>query len=161
LGDGTFADISEKAGIRPTPRWGMGVVALDYDDDGWLDIYVANDVSDNFLFRNRGDKTFENVALTLGVALGSEGLEQGSMGVDAGDFNGDGRFDIFVTNYQKQLNALYRHDGSIGFSDVAMITGLGKGVYPNVGWGTAFIDVDHDGWRDLFVANGHLDDHID
>lgn len=95
-----------------------------------------------------------------GSPLGAKASNR-SMGVDAGDFNGDGRFDIIVTNYQKQLNALYRYDGAIGFSDIATVGGLGDSSYPNVSWGTGFIDADNDGWRDLFIANGHLEDHID
>jgi hypothetical protein len=158
-GDGTFEDVSDAVGIRPAAKWGMGVIALDYDDDGWIDIYVANDVSDNFLFRNLGDGRFENVALNLGVALGTDGVEQGSMGVDAGDFDRDGRFDIIVTNYQKQLNALYRQEGKFGFSDVSVIQ-LGNTCYPNVAWGTGFVDLDCDAWPELFVANGHLEDRI-
>jgi hypothetical protein len=138
----------------------MGVLITDFNDDALPDVYVANDVSDNFLLRNVGGGRFENVALELGCALSAEGDEQGSMGVDAGDYDRDGRLDIAVTNFQKQLNALYHHDGESGYSDVAMACGLGESCLPMVSWGTAFRDFDNDGWADLFIANGHLEDRI-
>ena len=159
-GDGTFRDISESSGIAQRARWGMGVVATDFDADGLPDIYVANDVSENFLFRNLGGGRFEEIAMTKGVALSSNGDEQGSMGVAAADYDADGRVDIFVTNYQKQLNALYHQEGDVGFSDIAMASGLGADCLPLVSWGTGFRDFDADGRLDLFIANGHLDDRI-
>jgi hypothetical protein len=165
-GDGAFKDISRESGIAadrpagPGPRWGMGVLALDYNVDGLVDIYVANDVSDNFLWQNLGGGRFKNVAFELGVAFDANGDEQGSMGVDAGDYDRDGQLDIIVTNFQKQLNALYHHEGPLGYVDRVMAHGLGSTSLPMVGWGTGFFDFDHDGWLDLFVANGHLEDRI-
>ncbi|MEM7236131.1 MAG: CRTAC1 family protein, partial [Planctomycetota bacterium] len=132
----------------------------DFDGDGRVDIFVANDVSENFLFKNLGNGKFEEIAMDQGVALSGNGDEQGSMGVDSGDYDLDGNPDIVVTNYQKQLNALYRSDGPIGFSDLATKHGLGDTCLPLVSWGTGFADFDSDGWPDLFIANGHLEDRI-
>ncbi|MBI4603712.1 MAG: CRTAC1 family protein [Planctomycetes bacterium] len=166
-GDGTFEDVTASAGIVESPPGrGMGVVATDPDRDGWLDLYVANDGSENFLFKNLGGGRFEEIGMTAGVALSANGDEQGSMGVDAADFNRDGRLDILVTNYQKQLDALYRlerklPDGRPFFSDVAMAQGLGETCLPMVSWGTKLFDLDNDGWLDIFIANGHLEDHIE
>ena len=164
-GDGTFANASRSAGIaldpEPGPKWGMGIAVCDFNDDGWSDIYVANDVSDNFLFENQKDGTFKNVATELMAAVGLDGAEQGSMGVDAGDFDGDGKFDLLVTNYHKQLNALYHNEGEFGFSDQALRYGLGDSTLPMVSWGTRMLDIDNDGALDLFIANGHLEDQID
>ena len=163
LGDGIFENATAAAGLeKPASKRGrgMGVVATDVDDDGWLDVYVANDGSENFLFRNRGDGTFVDVALEAGVALSVNGDEQGSMGVAVADFDRDGHVDIFCTNYQKQLNALYRGDAEQFYADVGMGQGLGESCLPMVSWGTKFFDYDHDGWLDLFIANGHLEDNI-
>ncbi len=159
-GDGSFDDVTESAGIGAGLGRGLGVVASDLDDDGWLDLYVANDGTENFLWHNQRDGTFKNVGLETGLALNADGDEQGSMGVDSADFNRDAKFDVFVTNYQKQLNALYRADAPRAYLDVAMTQGLGKTSLPLVGWGTGFFDYDNDGWLDLFVANGHLEDTI-
>lgn len=159
-GDGSFDDVTESAGIGEGLGRGLGVMASDLDDDGWLDLYVANDGTENFLWHNQKDGTFKNVGLEVGLALNADGDEQGSMGVDSADFNRDAKFDVFVTNYQKQLNALYRADAPRTYLDVAMTQGLGETSLPMVGWGTGFFDYDNDGWLDLFVANGHLEDTI-
>ena len=164
-GDGTFEDVSKRSGIardpEPGPKWGMGIAVCDFNNDGWPDIYLANDVSDNFLFENQKDGTFKNIATEAMAAVGLDGAEQGSMGVDAGDFDGDGSFDLVVTNYHKQLNALYHNEGKFGFSDQALSRGLGDSTLPMVGWGTRMLDYDNDGQLDLFIANGHLEDQID
>ena len=164
-GDGTFEDVSRRAGIardpEPGPKWGMGIAVCDFNNDGWPDIYLANDVSDNFLFENQKDGTFKNIATEAMAAVGLDGAEQGSMGVDAGDFDGDGSFDLIVTNYHKQLNALYHNEGKFGFSDQALSRGMGDSTLPMVGWGVRLLDYDNDGQLDLFVANGHLEDQID
>ncbi len=161
-GDGTFEDVTEAAGISAVASGrGMGVTIADFDDDGWPDLYVANDGSENFLWRNRRDGTFENVGLEWGMALSVNGDEQGSMGVDVRDVDGDGFEDVFVTNYQKQLNAFYLHESDRFYVDSGMGRGLGETCLPMVSWGTKFFDFDHDGDLDLFIANGHLEDQID
>jgi hypothetical protein len=161
-GDGTFTDVSEASGIRkvsPKGR-GLGVIATDLTGDGKIDIFVANDGTENFLFENKGDGTFEDIALVRGVAMDMNGDEQGCMGVDISDFNNDGRPDIVVTNYQKQSNALYTQDESGFFTDAATSSRLGTKSLPWVGWGTNFLDYDNDGKLDVFIANGHLEDNI-
>ncbi len=160
-GDGTFRDVTEAAGIRDPGYYGFGVVFTDVDDDGWPDIYVANDSVPNFLFRNNRNGTFSEIGLVAGVALSEAGKEQAGMGVDAGDYNNDGRFDLFVTNFSHDSNTLYRNDGQAFFSDVTFPAGLGESSLPYLGWGTAFVDLDNDGLRDIFVANGHVYPEID
>ena len=156
-GDGTFEEVSKKAGVDdPSHYYGLGVVWGDYDNDGWPDLYVANDAGPNYLYRNKHDGTFEEVGMLSGVALSSEGQEQGSMGVDWGDYRHEGRLSMFVTNFTEQPDTLYRNLGKDGFSDVSWPAKLAKPTYPYVGWGTAFFDVDNDGWLDIFVANGHV-----
>jgi hypothetical protein len=160
-GDGTFEDITERSGIaRVPPGRGMGVLATDYDRDGRMDLFVANDTTENNLLHNLGGGRFEDVALECGVALSANGDELGNMGVDAADFNRDGRLDFIVSTFQKQLNALYRSEGNDVYSDVGMAHGLGETCLPMVSWGVKFFDFDHDGWLDLFIANGHLEDTI-
>jgi hypothetical protein len=159
-GRGAFTDVTREAGISELRGRGMGVVAADFDGDGWQDVYIANDASENFLLRNQRDGTFKEVGLDVGVALSANGDEQGSMGVDVADFNDDGRLDIFVTNFQKQNNALYAAGPGGFYDDVALRQGLGATCLPKVSWGTKFFDANHDGYLDLFIANGHLEDNI-
>ena len=161
LGDGTFRDISESSGISTVdPCWGLSVIATDFNDDGLQDFFVANDRIDNFLFENLGNNKFRDVGLEKGAAVSIHGDEQGSMGIGFGDFDRDGHADLMVTNYQKQMNALYRATGTEGYHDSALAVGIGEFCLPLVSWGTGFYDFDHDGWQDLFVASGHLEDHI-
>ena len=160
-GDGTFENFSEESGIAAVAKWGMGVLATDYNGDGRVDLFVANDVSDNFLFENLGGGRFENVGMIRGVGVSGNGDEQGSMGVSAGDYDRDGDFDLNVTNYQEQLNCLYKREEQFGYLDFAMSHGLGERSLPLVGWGTGLFDFDGDGWVDLFIANGHLEDRIE
>ena len=156
-GDGTFEDVSKKSGVNdPGKYYGLGAVWGDYDNDGWPDLYVANDAGPNYLYHNRHDGTFEEVGLPAGVALSADGQEQGSMGVDFGDFLRDGRQGIIVTNFADQANDLYRNQGAEGFSDVNWAAQIAQPSVPLVGWGTGFFDMDNDGWLDLFVANGHV-----
>jgi hypothetical protein len=160
-GDGTFTDVSEASGIARHAGYGMGTVCADYDDDGDTDILVANDVLGNFLFQNDGRGRFEEVGVTSGFAYDLHGDEQGSMGVDAGDYDNDGRLDFYATSYQDQLAVLYRNLGHGFLEDVTLQTGAGAGTLPDVTWGNSFVDFDNDGDRDLFVACGHLQDNVE
>jgi hypothetical protein len=155
-GDGTFTDVTRAAGVYTEEGKGLGVAVADYDGDGDTDIYVANDDTRNFLYRNNGDGTFEDVTFFAGVGFSEGGEPEGGMGTAFGDYDNDGRLDLVVANYQDQVNALYHNDGSGLFSDVSHTAGTALLTYPMVGWGTAFLDADNDGDLDLFVANGHL-----
>src|SRR5713226_5514179 len=161
-GDGTFEDVSKKAGVDdPNHYYGMQGIWADYDNDGWPDLYVANDSGPNYLYHNKHDGTFEEVGLLSGAALSGEGSELGSMGVDFGDFDRDGQLDIVVTNYANQPKDLYRNQGALGFTDLAWESQIGKSAVPYVGWGTGFIDFDNDGLPDLLIANGHIYPEVD
>jgi hypothetical protein len=161
-GDGTFAEVTEARGLKDAaPAWGFGVVATDYDGDGWTDLYVANDSNPNFLYRNRGDGTFESVGLLSGVALSAEGRVQAGMGVDAGDYDGDGWMDLVVTNFAHDSNTLHRSLGNGAFADMTQAAGLAAPTFERMGWGTAFFDADLDGRLDLFFANGHIYPQVD
>ncbi len=156
-GDGTFADVSQRAGVHdPDGRYGMSALWSDLDDDGWVDLYVANDAGPNFLYRNNRDGTFTEIGFSAGVAVGEDGNEQGSMGLTIGDYNHDGRLGIFVTNFSDEYNALYRQDAAMSFADVSYASKLAQISIPFVGWGTGFFDFDNDGWADLLVVNGHV-----
>jgi hypothetical protein len=159
-GDGTFKEATEKFGLTDTTRaYGFGVVATDYDGDGWTDIFVANDSNPSFLYHNRGGRGFESVGLAAGVALNGEGRAQASMGADAGDFDGDGLLDIAVTTFAFDHNSLFRNLGDGTFEDVSQRVGLA--TKKEMGWGLAFLDADLDGKLDLFYANGHLFPQVD
>lgn len=160
-GDGTFTDITEASGIGGHAGWGMGMVAADYNNDGHTDIFVANDVAENFLFLNDGTGRFEEVGLAAGVAYDLYGSPQGSMGVDCGDIDNDGWLDLYQTSYQLQHAVLYRNQGHGGFEDITLTTGAGAGTYAQVTWGVGIVDFDNDGHRDLFIACGHLQDLVD
>ncbi len=160
-GDGTFTDVTETAGIHDPGYYGFGVIFSDLDNDGWLDIYVANDSTPNLLFHNNRDGTFSEVALFSGASLSENAKEQASMGVDAGDYNGDGYFDLFVTNFSQDYNTLYQNHGNGIFSDSTSIADLKASSLPYLGWGTGFVDFDNDGLLDIFLANGHLYPDID
>jgi hypothetical protein len=161
-GDGSFEDVSKKAGVDdPKHYYGMGVVWGDYDNDGWLDFYVANDAGPNYLYRNKHDGTFEEVGLMLGADLSGDGQELGSMGVDMGDYDHKGRLDIMVTEFVDQSDTLYHNNGDDGFADVSWHAGIGQPSHPYVGWGTGFFDMDNSGWLDIFVANGHVYPQVD
>jgi hypothetical protein len=161
-GDGSFEDVSKKAGVDdPNHYFGMQGIWADYDNDGWPDLYVANDAGPNYVYHNQRDGTLEDVGLLSGAALGGDGQEQGSMGVDFGDFDHDGRLDIFVTNFTEQSSTLYWNQAAQGFRDISWNARVAELTYPLVGWGTAFVDMDNDGWQDLFVANGHVYPQMD
>jgi enediyne biosynthesis protein E4 len=161
-GDGTFEDVSKKAGVDdPRHYYGMGVVWGDLDNDGWPDLYVANDAGPNYMYRNKHDGTFEEVGLLLGADLSGDGQELGSMGVDLGDYNHSGRLGVFVTEFVDQSDTLYRNNGDDGFADVSSTAGIAQSSHPYVGWGTSFFDMDNDGWLDIFAANGHVYPQVD
>lgn len=160
-GDGTFTDISEDAGIGEHAGWGMGMVCADYDNDGDTDVFVGNDVAENFLFENDGTGRFVEVGLLAGSAYDLYGSPQGSMGVDCGDFDNDGSLDFYQTSYQLQHAVLFRNLGDGVFEDVSLTSGAGTGTYAHVTWGNSLVDFDNDGDRDIFVACGHLHDRID
>ena len=161
-GDGTFEDVSKKAGVDdPDHYFGMQAVWADYDNDGWPDLYVPNDGKPNYLYHNKHDGTFEDIGLLSGTALSLDGKEQGSMGVDFGDFDHDGRLDIFVTNFVNEPDALYWNQGEQGFTDIGWKAGIAKATTPLVGWGTGFVDFVNDGWLDIFEVNGHVYPQMD
>jgi len=160
-GDGTFIDISESSGISAQAAWGMGMVCADYDRDGDTDIFVANDVAENFLFRNDGQGHFEEIGLVAGTAYDVYGSPQGSMGVDCGDCDNDGLLDFYQTSYQLQHAVLFHNLGDGQFEDVTLTSGAGAGTYANVTWGVGLFDFDNDSDRDLYVACGHLQDLVE
>jgi hypothetical protein len=155
-GDGTFTDVSKKAGVSdPNGYYGLGVICSDFDEDGYVDIFVANDSTPNFLYHNNGDGTFKEIGFTSGTAVNESGSEQGCMGVTVGDYDHDGKLDLFITNFDDEYNVLYHNDGHNAFTDVSYAAKLAEVSLPYVGWGTKFFDYDNDGWLDLFAANGH------
>jgi len=156
-GDGTFTDVSKAAGVSdPDGYYGLGVITSDFDEDGLIDIYVANDSTPNFHYRNKGDGTFEEIGFSSGIAVNENGSEQGSMGVTVGDYDHDGKLDLFVTNFADEYNTLYHNNGKNSFTDLSFAAKVAAVSLPYVGWGTKFFDYDNDGWVDLLVANGHV-----
>jgi enediyne biosynthesis protein E4 len=161
-GNGTFEEVSKKAGVDdPDKYYGLGVTWGDYDNDGWPDLFVADDATPNHLYHNNHDGTFTDEAMVAGIALNSEGQALGSMGVAWGDYDHSGRLSMFVTEFADQPNTLYHNQGSRGFEDVAMPSRLGQPSLPYLGWGTTFFDMENDGWPDLFVACGHVYPQMD
>jgi hypothetical protein len=159
-GSWRFTDVTDEAGVGDRGH-GLGAVAADYDNDGDTDLFVCNDVMGNFLFENDGNGEFEEVGLIAGVAYNYSGTWLGSMGVDCGDYDNDGLLDFFMTDYQAEMPALYRNSGQGFFEDVTLEARAGINAFPHVNWGTAFVDFDNDGDRDLFIACGHLQDNIE
>ncbi len=154
-GDGAFTDVSFEMGVADASGKGLGVVSLDYDGDGDTDLYVANDTTPNFLYRNAGAR-FEDVGLEAGVAFNADGQTQAGMGVDVGDIDGNGRPDIFVTNFSYETNALYQNETGGFFMEVSVPRGIAGASLLPLGFGAHFFDYDNDGDLDLFVANGHI-----
>ncbi len=155
-GDFRFEDASERAGVGVAPAYSLGAVWSDLDGDGDVDLYVANDQAPNQLYRNDGMGRFRDRALADGVAFNEDGRAQAGMGVDVGDFDNDGLFDLHVTNFSHDYNTLYQNSGSGFFLDVSFAAGIAEPSYLHLGWGTGFQDFDRDGFLDIFVANGHV-----
>ncbi len=160
-GDGTFTDVSEKLQIDSGGYYGLGVLWLDYDRDGCLDLYVANDSSPSLLYHNDCKGGFTEVGAEAGVAYSSDGREQAGMGIDSADYDRDGWPDIVKTNFSDDSNNLYRNEHRGEFTDMAGPSGFGPVSLPFLGFGVKFLDVDNDGWEDLFVANGHVNPQVD
>jgi hypothetical protein len=160
-GDGTFEDVTTRAHIdRTDGHYAFSVSTLDFDEDGWPDIYVACDSTPSILYRNNHDGTFTDVAVTAGAAFNEDGREQAGMGSTVADFNGDGHLDIFKTNFSDDTSTLYRNNGDGTFTDATAAAGLG--LYTQyLGWGTMFFDFDNDGWPDLILVNGHVYPEVD
>jgi hypothetical protein len=155
--DGTFEDVSVKAGVNDQPKYyGFTSAFVHVNEDKLIDLLVVNDSTPKQLYINKGDGTFEEVGYSSGVALNENGREQAGMGLAVGDYNNDGRVDFHITNFSDDSNVLYHNDGEGNFTDVTFQAGLGEPSIPFLGWGTSFIDYDNDSWLDLFVANGHV-----
>lgn len=159
-GDGTFSDVAKEAGMANAEGKTLGLSFADFDNDGWLDVYVANDSVRCFLYRNKGDGSFEDVALFSGTGFNEDGKTFAGMGTHFADYNNDGQPDIVVTNLSNERYVLYRNNGDGSFTDATTASGLGRATQAYSGWSTAFIDYDNDGWKDLFVAQGHVMDTI-
>jgi len=160
-GDGTFEDVSQKAGVGdPRKLHGMGVVWGDYDNDGWPDLFVTNDAGPNYLYHNKGNGTFEEDGILSGTALGPHGERFGNMAGDFGDFDHDGKLDLLTSRYSRQPLSLYRNEG-VDFRDVASAAKLAQPTTPPVKWGVGFGDFDNDGWPDVVVANGNFSSLMD
>jgi enediyne biosynthesis protein E4 len=160
-GDGTFTDVSRQTGIADNPGKSWGAVATDINNDGFLDLFVANDTTANFLFANRKGKRFEEIGFTAGVAYGPGGKARSGMGVDSADFDQDGWMDLFVTNLDHEFYGLYKNKHDESFDDEATHAGIARATQMMSGWGVKFFDFDNDGLLDLLIANGHPDDLID
>ncbi len=159
--DGTFEDVSKKSGIAENKGKALGVAFADFDDDGWTDVFVANDNMEQQLFRNRSDGTFENLALPAGVAYDEKGRRFAGMGVDVADYDGDGKQDVIITALSNETYPLYRNIGDLAFDYVTQSSGVAQITILGAGWGVKFIDADNDGRRDLFVAQSHVLDTIE
>ena len=157
-GDGTFTDVSVKAGVADakTRYYGLTPVFVDMNDDGKVDLLVANDSTLSYLYFNKGDGTFEDASFTSGFALNEDGREVAAMGVAIGDYLNNGLLDVAITDFSDEAKLLYKNDGGGSFTEVAMRAGIGRKSMPFLGWGAGFLDYDNDGWLDLLMINGHI-----
>ena len=161
-GDGTFTDVSKSAGVSdPNGYYGMSVIWADFNNTGRPDIYVANDSTPSFLYKNLGNGKFQEIGLESGTAVSQDGSEQASMGIAIGDYNHTGRPSIYTTNFSDEYDDLYRNDGNWSFTDVSYPSGVALPSLPWVKWGTAFFDADNDGWLDLIAVSGHVYPQVD
>jgi hypothetical protein len=161
-GDGTFTDVSKAAGVDDARGYyGLSVVWSDLNDDGRPDLFVADDSTPNYLYRNDANGHFADISYISGTAVSEDGGEMAGMGVAVCDYNHTGRFSIYVTNFEDQSNSLYRNDGKFTFTDAATAAGIGPVTIPYLGWGAGCVDFDNDGWPDLFVVNGHVYPQVD
>lgn len=161
-GDGTFTNVAHQAGVEDAQGLlGLGAVWSDFNNDGLIDLFVANDSGPNYLYRNNGNGTFTETAYNAGAALSQDGNEQANMGIAVGDYNHTGRESIFVSHFSEDYGTLYRNDGNWSFSDVSYAAGIARSTLPYVGWGDVFFDLDNDGWLDLFLVNGHVYPQVD
>jgi enediyne biosynthesis protein E4 len=161
-GDGTFTDASEKAGVSDkNGYYGLASVFVDVNNDGKPDLLVANDSTPNYLYINKGDGTFEDDSYASGYALNESGRETASMGIAVGDYRNNGLLDFYNTTFSDDYNPLYRNDGDANFTDISYQIGIAEATIPFLGWGTAFLDFDNDGWKDLVIANGHVYPQVD
>jgi hypothetical protein len=160
--DGTFSDVSKQARVDdPKNYFGLTALWSDFNDDGRLDLFVANDGEPNYLYRNDGNGQFTDVAYDAGVAVNLDGSEQANMGVALGDYQHKSRFSLAITHFSEEYAALFRNDGALSFTDVSDKSGIARPSSPYVGWGDAFLDVDNDGWADLIMVNGHVYPQVD
>ena len=161
-GDGTFTDVSKKAGVDdPERRYGLTAIWTDFDNDGKLDLFVTNDGQANYLYKGDGNGKFEDVALLSGVAANEDGFEQANMGVALGDYLHSGRMSLLLSHFDIEYAALYRNEGGMNFSDASIASGIARGTQGYVGWGDAFVDFSNDGWQDFFLVNGHVYPQVD
>jgi enediyne biosynthesis protein E4 len=161
-GDGTFTDVSRKAGVSdPNAYYGLTAVFADLNNDGRPDLVVADDSTPNYLYVNKGDGTFEDDSYASGYALNENGRETASMGIAVGDYRNNGWLDLYNTVFSDDYNPLYRNEGGANFTDVSYQMGIAVPTFPFLGWGTGFLDFDNDGWKDVFVANGHVYPQVD
>jgi hypothetical protein len=160
--DGTFTDVSEKAGVSdPEHRYGLTAIWTDFDNDGKLDLFVTNDGQANYLYQGDGAGKFEDVALASGVAANEDGAEQANMGVALGDYLHTGRMSLLLSHFDIEYAALYRNEGGMNFTDVSVASGIARGTQGYVGWGDAFVDFSNDGWEDFFLVTGHVYPQVD
>jgi hypothetical protein len=161
-GNGTFTEVAKAAGVDDPQRFfGLTAVWSDFNNDGHLDLFVANDGEPNYLYRNDGNGHFTDIALDAGVAVNLDGSEQANMGVALGDYEHKGLFSIAITHFSEEYAALYRNNGGLSFTDVSYPSGIARPTMPYVGWGDAFFDLDNDGWPDLIIGNGHVYPQVD